>query len=328
MATVIKLVTRKRVIRTGRQGISGPPGSGSGDLLTLGDVPALPDTVNQWVLVALNGALQWLQLVEVGEEAPGASAAATGLELALEVGAATASGSGTVTAAGLELLIELGAAVAVVLQPGEAVASGIELLLETGAAVAVGTATVVATGTELSIELGAAVAQVVGDAVAAASGLELSIETGAATASGGGAPPDHTTTWEAGLDGWTIEDGPDPPYVPWGRVSTGSPYAGSYHFALTGSDDGAEGYTAGYIQRTFANISTGNLTYYGRGMANGVNIFVYRNGVLIDTWSTTTTYAQRTVAITGGANVTIKIMSDFGVLDGAYIDNIVVPGGG
>jgi hypothetical protein len=138
----------------------------------------------------------------------------------------------------------------------------------------------------------------------------------------------HTTTWETGLDGWTAYPGPDTPWSVWGRVTTGTPYAGSYHFALTGTDDGAEGYTAGHIEQTFASVSTGNLTYYGKGMATGVNIFVYRNGVLIDTWSTTTTYAQRTVAITGGSNVTIKITSDFGILDGAYIDNIVIPGGG
>jgi hypothetical protein len=166
------------------------------------------------------------------------------------------------------------------------------------------------------------------DGTVALSGVSGTGALGTVAATSGGAPPDHTTTWETGNDGWTLVPGPDTPAIPWGRI-TGQQYAGSYSLALSGTDDGAEGYTSGYIEQTFANVTTGNITLYAKAFAGFTDLHIYRNGVSIGTLTSIgTTYTQKTIAITGGTSITIRIESNFAEADGTHIDEIVIPGGG
>jgi hypothetical protein len=165
------------------------------------------------------------------------------------------------------------------------------------------------------------------DGTVTLSGVQGTGAVGTLTVTAAGTAPDHTTTWESGLDGWTENPGPDTP-SDWGRTTLWSPYAGAYHFRLSGTDDGADGYTSGFISQTFANVTTGNITIYAKQVGPGAHVKVHRNGVQIGDITPTASYAQYSVPVTGGTNITIEIESNFADADGSDIDNIVIPGGG
>ena len=145
----------------------------------------------------------------------------------------------------------------------------------------------------------------------------------------GAAPSqEDLSTFEAGTDGWTYDDGGgNTPKV--GGRSTYAPavYAGTYGMILAGSyddDEEAGPWYSGFISRTL-DVVTGDMTIYAE--ADGElprSLKIYRNGVLIDTKTLTLSYAQYTVALTGGVGVTVKLESSYADDGGCFVDNIAI----